>query len=181
MIAKICILSIVSALLFSQSVFGNNDIGSEAPMFSLPDVENEYVALRDLCGEKLRKPWKNKTKHVVVLSFFASWCKPCIAEIPHLQALKDKYKNETIKFFLINVGEEKDKIQEFSKSMDISIPILMDKYKKVSEKYDALRLPRLIVIDKQGIIQLEQRGFKDGKKFEADLDTIISKLLSSEN
>jgi len=160
-----------------EAVDDKPQVGNDAPLFSLPDVDNEYIALRDLCGEKLRKPWKNKTKHVVVLSFFASWCKPCIAEIPHLQVLKDKYKNKSIKFFLINVGEEKGKIQEFLESRDITIPILMDKYKKVSEKYDALRLPRLIVIDKKGIIQLEQRGFKDGKKFESDLNTIISKLL----
>ena len=165
-------------VISNQTLLGEIQQGSEAPLFSLPDINNEYVALRDICGEKLRKPWKNKTKHVVVLSFFASWCKPCIAEIPHLQVLKNKYKDESIKFFLINVGEEKDKIQEFLKSQDITIQILMDKYQKVSEKYDALKLPRLIVIDKKGIIQLEQRGFKDGKKFEADLDAIISKLLN---
>jgi len=179
MIMKRNLTFLLLLLVFStQILFGEIQTGNEAPLFSLPDVNNEYVALRDLCGEKLRKPWKNKTKHVVVLSFFASWCKPCIAEIPHLQVLKNKYKNESIKFFLINVGEEKEKIQEFLKSQDITIQILMDKYKKVSEKYDALRLPRLIVIDQKGVIQLEQRGFKDGKKFEADLDAVISKLLN---
>jgi peroxiredoxin len=179
MIKSIIIFLIAVISLNGQTNGNTTQIGVEAPMFSLPNLNNDYIALRDLCGEKLRKPWKNKTKHVVVLSFFASWCKPCIAEIPHLQVLKDKYKNESIKFFLINVGEEKGKIQEFLESRDITIPILMDKYKKVSEKYDALRLPRLIVIDKQGIIQLEQRGFKDGKKFESDLKSIISKLLNS--
>jgi peroxiredoxin len=96
-----------------------------------------------------------------------------------MKGFKDKYNNETVKFFLINVGEEKEKIQEFLKSQNLSIPILMDKYKKVSEKYDALRLPRLIVIDKNGVIQLEKRGFKDGKKFEADLDAVIKKLLNN--
>ena len=178
MMKRISVIFLILLVISTQGLIGEMQLGSEAPLFSLPDVDNEYVALRDLCGEKLRKPWKNKTKHVVVLSFFASWCKPCIAEIPHLQVLKNKYKNESIKFFLINVGEEKGKIQEFLESRNITISILMDKYKKVSEKYDALRLPRLIVIDKKGIIQLEQRGFKDGKKFESDLDAIISKLLN---
>ena len=164
--------------LNAQDIVDGPQVGKESPMFSLPNIDNEYVALRDLCGEKLRKPWKNKTKHVVILSFFASWCKPCIAEIPHLQVLKDKYKDESIKFFLINVGEDKEKIQEFLKSQGTTITILMDKYKKVSEKYDALRLPRLIVIDKKGIIKLEQRGFKDGKKFESELNAILSRLLN---
>ena len=178
MMKRNLILSILLLVFCTQMLLGEIQPGNVAPVFSLPDINNKYIALRDICGEKLRKPWKNKTKHVVVLSFFASWCKPCIAEIPHLQSLKDKYNNESVKFFLINVGEEKEKIQEFLKSQNLSIPILMDKYKKVSEKYDALRLPRLIVIDKNGVIQLEKRGFKDGKKFEADLEAVIKKLLN---
>ena len=175
---KIIVL-IILVVFMLQSMNGDIKKGAEAPAFSLPTIKNNYIALRDLCGEKLRKPWKNKTKHVVVLSFFASWCKPCIAEIPHLQELQNKFKNNTVKFFLINVGEEKETIIQFKDTHNPSIPILMDKYKKVSEKYDALRLPRLIVIDKQGIIQWEQRGFNDAKKFESDLNLVISKLLNS--
>lgn len=53
----------------------------------------------------------------------------------------------------------------------------MDKYKKISEKYDALTLPRLFIIDKYGVVRLEQKGFKDGKEFETNLDKIISKLI----
>lgn len=179
MIKKTILFIIIILVMNNKSVLSNDKIGTEAPLFSLPDLNNEYIALRDLCGEKLRKPWKNKTKHVVVLSFFATWCKPCIAEIPHLQKLQKKYENKPIKFFLINVGEQKELIQKFLKTKDISIPILMDKYKKISEKYDALTLPRLFIIDKNGKVKLEQKGFKDGKEFESKLDAIISKLLNS--
>jgi thiol-disulfide isomerase/thioredoxin len=105
------------------------------------------------------------------------WCKPCIAEIPHLQRLQQKYTDTAVKFFLINVGEQKEKIEKFLNSNNISVQILMDKYKKISEKYDALTLPRLVVIDKNGIIQMEKRGFKDGKKFESDLDQILNRLI----
>ena len=86
-------LSLITIFIFIFNILGavNNDkLDTDAPLFSLPDLNNNYIALRDLCGEKLRKPWKNKTKHVVVLSFFATWCKPCIAEIPHLQNIQKK-------------------------------------------------------------------------------------------
>ena len=179
MVKNLILVVILIFTLTLHDVFGQVNVGKEAPPFSLPDLSNEYVALRDLCGDKLRKPWKNKTKHVVVISFFATWCKPCIAEIPHLQRLQKKYSGKPIKFFLVNVGEEKEKIEKFLKSQITSIPILMDKYKKISEKYDALTLPRLFIIDKLGIIQLEQKGFKDGEKFESDLDQILSKLVDS--
>jgi thiol-disulfide isomerase/thioredoxin len=81
MVNRSILLFLLLFVLNSQVVISSDMIGKEAPLFSLPDLNNEYVALRDLCGEKLRKPWKNKTKHVVVLSFFATWCKPCIAVV----------------------------------------------------------------------------------------------------
>ena len=110
---KNIILIMVTLLLIMQNIIGEIKKGEEAPLFSLPDVSNQYIALRDLCGEKLRKPWKNKVKHVVVLSFFASWCKPCIAELPHLQKIQNQFKDQPVKFFLINVGEDKIKIEEY--------------------------------------------------------------------
>ena len=87
--------------------------GSPAPTFSLPDLEQNYISLRDYCGEKLRKPWKNKEKHVVIISFFATWCKPCMEEIPHLEAIAQKYRNRHVKIFLIDVGEETQKVADF--------------------------------------------------------------------
>ena len=82
-------------------------VGCEAPVFSLPDAENNYVFLRDLCGKKLRKPWIKKEKQVVVLSFFATWCAPCQKEIPYLMQIQEQYKSQKVKVFLIDVGESR--------------------------------------------------------------------------
>ena len=152
-------------------------IGKEAPTFSLPTMEQHYVYLRDFCGETLRKPWKNKTKYVVVISFFASWCAPCLKEIPHLQELKKEFAGKDIKFFLINVGEEKDKVEELLKTNPIELPILLDRYTKIAEKYDALTLPRLFVIGKNGIIRRQQKGFINEEDFVIEMRAIISELL----
>lgn len=154
-------------------------IGEEAPLFALPNLKNEYIALRDICGEKLRKPWKNKQKHAVVISFFASWCQPCIAEIPHLEKIKEKFSEQSVKFYLINVGESKEKVSKFLKNKNISIDVLLDKYKKIAEKYDALTLPRLFVIDQNGFIQLEKRGFTSGDELELELEILLNRLLKT--
>jgi thiol-disulfide isomerase/thioredoxin len=151
--------------------------GQQAPTFSLPDIDQNYISLRDFCGDKLRKPWKNKTKHVVVISFFATWCKPCIAEIPHLEKIQDEFGGQPVKFFLVNVGEEREKVVSFLEKKDINLKILLDRYQKTAGKYDALTLPRLVVIDKQGIIRKEQKGFTDPEKFKSELKEIISGLL----
>jgi len=151
-------------------------IGDKAPLFSLPDLENNYVFLRDFNGEKLRKPWKNKTKYVVVISFFATWCAPCKKEIPYLEKLQTEFKEKNIRFFLVDVGEEKEKLDKYLKQNNTSLSILHDRYKQTSTKFGANSLPRLIVIDKEGTIQLIKKGFKDGDSFMKEMRSIISKL-----
>jgi len=167
--------------LFAQAQTNSDtvklQVGDEAPTFSLPKLDAKYVSLRDYCGSELRKPWINKVKHVVVLSFFATWCKPCIAEIPYLERLSKDFESLPVKFFLIDVGETRDKVVQFVKEKDIKLTILLDRYNKTSEKYDALSIPRLFVIDKEGIIRKEQRGFSDPKQFEKEMITFLLELL----
>ena len=163
--------------LFSQAQDVTLKVGDQAPAFSLPDLENNYVFLRDYSGEKLRKPWKNKTKHVVVISFFATWCAPCKKEIPYLEKLQTEFSGKDIRFFLIDVGEEREKIDQYLKQNNTSLTILHDRYKQVSEKFGANSLPRLIVIDKQGNIQLIKKGFKDGASFMKEMRTLLSELI----
>ncbi len=54
----------------------------------------------------------------------------------------------------------------------------MDRYQKTATNYDALSLPRLIVIDKEGVIRKEQKGFRDPDTFESEMKKIISELLN---
>jgi peroxiredoxin len=181
---KPAILIIFFSLVLN--VFGQNTntsnsdniaVGKAAPTFSLPDLSQQYVALHDFCGTKLNKPWINKTKQVVVLSFFATWCKPCLQEIPHLEKVKNNFTSQAVKFMLINVGEEEAKIKDFLTQNPVNLDILIDRYKKTAEKYDALTLPRLVVIDKNGIVKKEQKGFENTEQFEKELNQLISELL----
>ena len=171
------VILITHSVLFAQLDQNPLCIGCEGPTFSLPSLDQEYVSLRDFCGEKLRKPWINKTKYIVVLSFFATWCEPCKKEIPHLEKLMQEFKDQPIKFFLIDVGEEREKILEFTGKRNLAIPILMDRYQKTSERYDALTLPRLFVLDQDGLIQRKQKGFTNPENFEIEMKELITLLL----
>ncbi len=153
-------------------------VGDPAPAFSLPDMDNNYVFLKDFSGEKLRKPWRNKVHHVVVISFFATWCGPCKKEIPHLNKLQADFKGQDVKFFLIDVGETREKVAKFLETFRVDMPVLLDRYKQTSEKYEANSLPRLLVIDKKGIIRKINHGFKDAARFEKDMRELITRLLA---
>ena len=176
------VFSVLVIVVAVTIAFAGNDkakiiTGTEAPTFSLPDMNQNYVSLRDFCGEKLRKPWKNKVKNVVVLSFFATWCKPCMAEIPHLEKIRQEFNDQPVKFFLVDVGEEREKVLEFIEKKGINLEILLDRYQKTADNYDALTLPRLVVIDKEGIVQKEQKGFSDAAAFESEMRTLLAELV----
>jgi len=174
----ILVLNIMFSSLSAQANESPIKKGDPSPVFSLPDLQNNYVFLRDYSGQKLRKPWKNKTKYVVVMSFFATWCAPCKREIPHLEKLKTEFSDKKVKFFLIDVGEEREVLDGFLKKNKISLTVLHDRYQQTAEKFGATSLPRLIVIDKQGTIQLIKKGFKDGDSFMKEMRTLISELLA---
>lgn len=151
--------------------------GSEAPVFSLPDEQNSYFFLRDFCGPELRKPWINKEKQVVVLSFFATWCLPCEIEIPYLMQLNEHYEEQPVKFFLINVAEERQKVLSYVKRKQFTLPVLFDQYKIVSDRYGALTLPRLVVIDREGLVRRYQKGFEDAQLFMTEMTGLLDNLL----
>lgn len=173
----IVIIVLFSGVVFSQEISDTLCIGCESPTFSLPSLDQEYVSLRDFCGQELRKPWINKIKHVVVLSFFATWCEPCKKEIPHLTILRNEFRDKPVKFLIIDVGEEREKVLNFIRSSGIEIPVLLDRYTKTAERYDALNLPRLFVLDKNGLIQRKQRGFSRAEDFEIEMRELITLLL----
>lgn len=177
-------LVLINLLLTHNVVFAQNSskidelkLDSEAPVFSLPDLKNNYVFLRDMCGDELRKPWINKEKKVVVLSFFATWCVPCEKEIPYLVQLKNKFTDQQVVFYLVNVGEDRPKVEKFLKDGQISLPVLLDQYKVVSEKYGANSLPRLVVIDKNGKVKKYTKGFSDPEAFIAEMEKLLNDLI----
>ncbi len=151
--------------------------GDPAPTFSLPDLNNNYVFLRDFCGEELRKPWKNKIRHAVVLSFFATWCGPCKQEIPFLEELRDYYDGKPVKFYLIDVGEDRSVVEPFIKKSKLKIPVLLDRYMQTAQRYGAQSIPRLVVIDKDGTIIKLDEGFDDGRLFISEMKQLLDPIL----
>ena len=115
----------------------------------------------------------------MILSFFATWCEPCKKEIPHLEKLQEEFIDQPVKFFLIDVGEDRDKVKTFIEKENIKIPVLLDRYQKTAERFDALTLPRLFVLDKNGLIQRKQKGFSNPEDFLIEMRELISVLLEN--
>ena len=167
-------------------------IGDIAPSWALMSGPGKFEFLKnwtEVKGTRLRKPVTQPNRHVVVLSFFATWCKPCMKELPHLENLSQKYKDEKIKFFLIDITEatrtvkgleDSPKAGPFLANRGITMPILFDSRGVAKERYGAKTLPRLFVVDKYRTIQLAKTGFDEHEDFEGELSAIIDRLYAEE-
>ena len=178
------ILLTASLILLSSSVATAQEkekvkiiVGMKAPTFYLQDLDGAEIFLSELVGEPIASYKKRGTEKVIILSFFATWCLPCKAEIPELERIYLENSDKNLIVFLVDVEEKKEKVTLFLDSIGVKLPTLMDKYGKISEKYGVVSIPSLFIIDKDGIVRLVSHGFKSVEEFRTDITEILETLL----
>ena len=123
-------------------------IGKPAADFALRDLDDREVRLSSLRGK------------VVLLDFWATWCGPCRAEMPHIEKLYHKEKD--IAIFGIDVGEDREVVTKFIQEQKISYPILLAAQSRVQQDYGANALPSVVILDKNGVVRTYKKGYKQG-------------------
>ena len=165
-------LKILIVILLSSNLMPNIKVGDDAPTFFVPDLTDQNFFFSDTL----------KTGKPAVLSFFATWCVPCRAEMPELDTLSQSYKN--VNFYLVNVSgltqgkakmkEDPEEVKMMVDKLGVSLQVLMDKYGKVAEKYGVKSLPRLVVIDDKSKVHYIHDGYAPGD--EKKLKEVLDKL-----
>jgi len=163
-----------------------------APSWALMYAPGKFEFLKNWSeedGKRLRKMATQPDRHAVLLSFFATWCQPCMKELPILENVYQKYKDKRIKFFLIDITEatrnnpgygDMPKAGPFLKEKGVSMQILFDTRGTVMQRYNAQTLPRLFVMDGNRKLTFLRRGFHEGEeeKFTNELSSEIDRLLA---
>ena len=176
-------VNILKLLLYScltiSIVFAKNNnknkslLGSQAKFWMLKDAySGKFEKLNNYVSPKESK-WKaEKERKVVVMSFFATWCKPCIKEIQELEILQNTFKDDPVKFFLINLTEyyryqsnasnkykdAPDAVDFFERKGWTDFSLLNDPNGRTKKTYDVTSLPRIVIIDKYNNIVLDETG-----------------------
>ena len=119
-----------------------------APRLVLDDVEGREHRLSGLEGQ------------VVVVNFWATWCPPCIAEMPAIQRMYDLLGDEGIAVLAVNVGESAEWIRRFTREFDValSFPLLLDPGGEATLAWEVRGLPQTFVIDKAGQVAYSAQG-----------------------
>ena len=117
--------------------------------------------------------------NLIVLDFWATWCKPCVKSIPKLVELSEKYDSERISFIGINEDSPRNinKVKPFVKSLNVTYPILLDPDQELMSELLVSSFPTLIVINRDGKVLYIHEGFTSGdeKLIEEKLDKLLAK------
>ena len=160
MLRKISTTVAAALILASASA---NEISGPAPGFSLESRDGNMVTLDELRGQ------------VVMVNFLATWCGPCREEMPHLEALYQRYSDLGFTLLGVNVEEDASGADDFLAETPVSFPILFDPANEVSELYEVIAMPSTVLIDRSGNMRFIHHGYQPG--YENEYQTQIRALL----
>ncbi|MFW2438684.1 MAG: TlpA family protein disulfide reductase [Arenicellales bacterium] len=136
---------IIPAVMLDMSLkpFKGNPV---PPILNLFSVRGDRVIHSDYMGK------------VTVVNFWASWCRPCIEEIPSLNRLREQMKGSPFELISVDYAEEKSNVMKFMQEVNVNFPVLLDSDGKVSALWNVLVFPSTFVVAPDGKIVYGVRG-----------------------
>jgi len=121
-----------------------------APDFTLPRLDGTELHLSDLQGQ------------VVLVNFWATWCPPCRGEMPGIEALWQRYREQGLA--VVGVSEDTARlawIQQTAAELGVTFPVLLDRQGEVGRRYHVAGLPSSVLIRRDGTIAARTVGYRD--------------------
>jgi cytochrome c biogenesis protein CcmG/thiol:disulfide interchange protein DsbE len=111
--------------------------------------------------------------HVVVLDFWATWCGPCQAEAPIVNALSQRFKDKGVVVVGVNTSDAEGLAAKYAQKKGLTFPIVYDADNSIANKYGVDNLPTLIVVSKDG----KKVAVRHGVTSDADLERLVRQVL----
>jgi thiol-disulfide isomerase/thioredoxin len=140
-------------------------LGKAAPPIKLSLIKEGELDLANHAG-----------KDVVMLDFWATWCGPCVMEMPVLAKVAKEYADTGVVLYAVNLREEPSDIEDFFKDKDFTATVALDTEGSVADVYGAQGIPHLVIIDKNGVVQSVHTGYSPDieETLHKELDAILA-------
>jgi cytochrome c biogenesis protein CcmG, thiol:disulfide interchange protein DsbE len=134
------------------------------------DIEGNVTTINDITSAE-----------ILVLDFWATWCKPCVKSIPKLAELSDKYKDGDVSFIGVNEDSPRNqiKVKPFAHTLGITYPVIMDADQSIMSSLLVNAFPTLVIIDQNENVLFVHEGFVPGD--EDIIENQIKKIIESRN
>jgi len=134
--------------------------GKRAPSFTLTRLDGTQVRLTDLDGK------------VVLLSFWASWCAPCVIEFPAIERLARRFADRGLVVLAVNLDETRQTVEEFRKASRTKLDLVLDDG-SAARDYWVDSIPTLVVIDREGVVRAREQGLTKEDHLVARLEPLL--------
>jgi peroxiredoxin len=140
-------------------------VGDRAIDFTVKDIEGKTHRLSDLRG-----------RSIVHLVFWATWCMPCIEEVPRLEAAYQQYHAQGFEVLgvVVTMNQTKEGVRAFAEKNGVQYPLLWDGDTKVMSRYRVDAIPQNFLIDRDGIIRYTATSLPGG------YEELVAKMLATQ-
>ncbi len=126
------------------------EVGNLAPNFLIKNLQGGETTLSEFKGK------------VVMINFWATWCGPCKAEMPSMEALYQNYARKDFEILAVSIDMVEDApVAAFIEDLSLSFPVLLDNDLEVNSLYQVRVVPTSILVDRKGVISYRLLGAKD--------------------
>ena len=160
-IVQVIVLTML-AIVIQQTLPEQTKVSAEQRDFTLETFDGQTVSLSDYKGK------------VIVLNFFATWCPPCKAEMPHLQQFHEQAPDNVV-LLGVNLTKRDDGLEvleQFLHDYEVTYPVLLDQQDEVGDLYEVLSIPTTYILDQEGHLVERIVGPVDTAGLEKIIETV---------
>jgi peroxiredoxin len=162
----VMVIAVAGILSGPASLYAAPRSGQAAPNFKVSTTSGQQVSLENYRG------------HVLVLDFFATWCQPCRASIPHLVEMNRKYGKQGLQVLGMSADEDGEKdVKAYADKNRITYPVALAGESTLAD-FGVRSVPVMFVIDKKGRVAEVFRGFTD--EVASSSEQLVKKLLAEQ-
>lgn len=144
---------------------------SQTPPMKMDEPLRAFQA-QSLDGKSYDLP-KDSDGRVTVLRFWADWCVYCRTELADIEEVWKADKDRGLLVLAINAGQKRDTVAEFTDSLNLTYPVLLDEESKVARQYSVTGLPATFIIDRKGRLKAKILGAMDKAAFKKAVEELL--------